>query len=61
MATLQEICGEYLKQARERRTGLLEAQRRGEPVNRELKYTDDFIDMLSQGFDRLNRLKENEQ
>lgn len=58
MATLGEIAAEHLKQARERRTQLFEAERRGEPVGREIKHVDDLIDMLSRGLDRL---KEKEQ
>lgn len=61
MATLGEIGAEHLRQANERRKRLLEAQRRGQPVNHELKHVENLIDMLEQGLDRLNRLKEKEQ
>lgn len=61
MATSREIGEEQLRQLNERRTRLLEAQRRGEPVNLQLKHLEELIDMLEQGLDRLNRLKEKEQ
>ena len=61
MKTLREIGEEQLRQLNERRTRLLEAQRRGEPVILQLKHLEELIDMLEQGLDRLNRLKEKEQ